>query len=214
MATQFDYFGFKYEILEDKKNEVALIDATSGQGRVIVPKQVENEGKTYTVTVIGYRLVKDYRNVETDKRKKVNWVECEAKKVGAFEKYKYKYVDRVSELSSNLKMETSTNQSVTSIILPDSIKIIDELAFCRCTHIEEINIPNSVTSIGDNAFYSCYALKELVIPDSVTSIGNGAFYSCFASKNYLLFLILLPPLVQEHSEVVASWKLNFQANLP
>ena len=38
MATRFDYFGFEYEILEDKQNEVALIDAQTAKGRVFIPR--------------------------------------------------------------------------------------------------------------------------------------------------------------------------------
>ncbi len=176
MATQFDYFGFKYEILEDKKNEVALIDATSGQGHVTVPKQVEYEGKTYTVTVIGYRLVKNYKNVETDKRKTVKWEECEAIKIGAFGRYRTKGLIKVSDLyGAKEKVSEDWNESVTSVKLPDSIKIIDDSAFRMCSNLEEVNIPDGVTSIGKSAFWACENLKQLVIPDSVMSIEEAAF---------------------------------------
>ena len=184
MATQFEYFGFKYEIIEGKNNEVALIDATRGEGRVVVPKQVEFEGKTYTVTVIGYRTVKAYYNWEDDKRKTAIWKDSSGPdRIGAFSKYKYRGSCKVSELGNNYHDPIILdNESVTSVKLPDSIKTIEEKAFWRCRKVEEINIPDSVTSIGSYAFGSCSSLKEITIPDSVTSIGGGAFSGCSSLK--------------------------------
>lgn len=186
MATQFDYFGFRYEIIKDKKNEVALIDATRGEGRVVVPKQVEFEGKTYTVTVIGCRTETDYYNKETDKRKKALWVEKGTISVGAFSKTSTQRWDtKVSDLLGswyNKYRKIVDNVSVTSVKLPDSIKTIEEKAFYKCRKLEDINIPDSVTAIGWSAFCGCSSLKEIIIPNSVTSIKGSAFYGCSSLK--------------------------------
>ena len=55
---------------------------------------------------------------------------------------------------------------------------IGDRAFFRCESLTDIVIPDSVTSIGDRAFTNCRSLSEVVIPDSVTSIGDRAFYGC------------------------------------
>lgn len=44
---------------------------------------------------------------------------------------------------------------VTEYAIPDSVTIIGEYAFARCTNITNITIPNSVTSIGRSAFCFC-----------------------------------------------------------
>lgn len=52
MADKFDYFGYKYEIVDDDKKEVALIGAGNAPERCVVPKKVEYNGSVYTVVEI------------------------------------------------------------------------------------------------------------------------------------------------------------------
>ncbi len=68
--------------------------------------------------------------------------------------------------------------SLTSIVIPDSVTSIGDSAFFNCDSLTSIVIPDSVTSIGYRAFENCYSLTSIVIPDSVTSIGDSAFYGC------------------------------------
>ena len=72
----------------------------------------------------------------------------------------------------------SSSQSIKSILLPDALTTIGNLAFSGCNGLTLIEIPNSVTSIGGFAFYGCTALTTIEIPNSVTSIGEWAFYNC------------------------------------
>lgn len=55
---------------------------------------------------------------------------------------------------------------------------IPNSAFMGCDSLTSVVIPDSVTSIGDSAFYSCYSLTSIKIPNTVTSIGSYAFRSC------------------------------------
>ena len=68
--------------------------------------------------------------------------------------------------------------SLTSIVIPDSVTSIGYYAFYKCDSLTSVVIPDSVTSIGNSAFYDCDSLTSVVIPDSVTSIGEGAFRDC------------------------------------
>lgn len=65
---------------------------------------------------------------------------------------------------------------LTSIIIPDSVTIIDNSAFRGCSSLTSITIPDSVTIIGDRAFSGC-PLTSIKISDNVTSIGYQAFYN-------------------------------------
>ncbi len=63
-------------------------------------------------------------------------------------------------------------------IIPNSVTIIGDGAFQRCSGLTTVNIPNSVTSIDSYAFQGCSGLTSVTIPNSVTNIGDGAFQNC------------------------------------
>ncbi len=68
----------------------------------------------------------------------------------------------------------SDGLGITSVIIPNTVKIIGEGAF-RHNNLTSVEIPDTVISIGDYAFYF-NKLTSVTIPNSVTSIGNSAFY--------------------------------------
>lgn len=67
---------------------------------------------------------------------------------------------------------------ITSIIIPEGVKIIEQDLFWYCTKLMNVTILNGVESIGDSAFGACISLSSLTIPESVSSIGNDPFYCC------------------------------------
>lgn len=77
----------------------------------------------------------------------------------------------------------------TSIIIPDSVTSIGEMAFAVCDNLTSITIPDGVTSIGNMAFYECPNLTSITIPDSVTFIGGNIV---FAGCSSLTSIIVTP----------------------
>ena len=71
-------------------------------------------------------------------------------------------------------------KSLTSIVLPKTLKIIGKSAFYICEGLTgDLTIPEGVTTIGNYAFYYCSGFTgNLTIPEGVTTIGNYAFYYC------------------------------------
>jgi hypothetical protein len=60
-----------------------------------------------------------------------------------------------------------------------NVNAIAQMAFSNnCSTLTSVVIPDSIKSIGDEAFYGCSSLTEITIPDGVTSIGDGAFAGC------------------------------------
>ena len=190
MAITFTYDGFQYEVLEDKKNEVALIDASNATGKITIPSEVEYNSTKFKVTKISGKYVGYSYHPNGDKRKKV---EYRREFRGVFHG-KRKAVDcwygGWSAGASNIEVTipnsvTSIDAAafrectgLTSITIPNSITSIEVEAFRECTGLTSITIPNSITSIGERAFYECKSLRFITIPNSITSIGSNVFYSC------------------------------------
>lgn len=65
--------------------------------------------------------------------------------------------------------------SLTEVILPDSLQIIGVSAFESCDNLQSITIPSGVTTIGDRAFYECKAATDIQFSDSVVYLGQDAF---------------------------------------
>ena len=80
--------------------------------------------------------------------------------------------------STNTNRKSLACTSVTSVTIPNSVKIIGDGAFRDCSSLTSVTIPNSVTRIGRQAFEDCSSLTSITIPNSVTSIGYSAFNSC------------------------------------
>ena len=70
------------------------------------------------------------------------------------------------------------NQTLTKVMLPDTLTTIGDKAFYNCWMLAQAAIPESTVSIGDDAFNFCRSLPSVAIPDSVTTIGAEAFARC------------------------------------
>lgn len=70
----------------------------------------------------------------------------------------------------------SNTKNLKKVILPDSVKQIEQEAFYNSS-ISEIKLNNGIETIGPHAFNSC-KLNTVVLPDSVSSIGRGVFSWC------------------------------------
>ena len=62
-----------------------------------------------------------------------------------------------------------------TVILPPTITMIKQEAFCACADLKSVAIPNSVTALGNLAFAACHNLSDLTIGESVITIGDQAF---------------------------------------
>lgn len=108
----------------------------------------------------------------------------------------------ITSLGSRYSYLFMNCKNLTSVMLPESLTNIGEMAFYGCENLKNINIPSGLTSIGRSAFngckslsgsiniptgvtsiesytfYQCEGLSSIVLPDGLTSIGENAFYNC------------------------------------
>ena len=122
------------------------------EGSVTIPKSVNYNGKTYSVTSIGSDAFLCCGNLTS-----------------------VTIPNSVTSIGSDA-FEQCT--SLTSVTIPNGVTSIGGCAFCHCSNLTSVTIGNSVTSIGNNAFYECSSLTSITIPNSVTTIGSRAFYGC------------------------------------
>lgn len=83
-------------------------------------------------------------------------------------------------------------RGITSVVIPDSVREIGERAFENCTELESVTMGNSVQKIGQSAFGGCAALAAVVIPNSVQTIDSWIFKECSS-----LSTITIPDSVRE-----------------
>lgn len=74
--------------------------------------------------------------------------------------------------------------NIQSIIIPNSVTVIDYGAFLYCTGLTTINIPHGVTRIEGSAFMSCSNLNTIYIPNTITGIATEAFYGTSLTDVY------------------------------
>ena len=113
-----------------------------------------------------------------------------------------------SRNNCNAIIATSTDTLINgckNTTIPDSVTIIGEYAFEKCSELKKIIIPQSVTAVGYAAFEGCTGLTDVtisgniefnadifsnctglisaVILDGATEIGEGMFENCIRLKS-------------------------------
>ena len=115
------------------------------------------------------------------------------------------------EFNTNVYTVTSIvgpfGPGLTAVVIPNTVKNIDDGAFSGCTNLVDVYIPSTVNSIGVGLFENCTSLKTAHIPTQIipdrtffgcsslisisfpmdvqaTEIGNDAFYSCISLTSF------------------------------
>ena len=97
--------------------------------------------------------------------------------------YYFSFPDNITEICESAFSYTRLSGS---LILPDEIKIIEQVAFYE-TPISSITLPNKLEYIGPSAFYGCSNLTgKLEMPHSLKVIDNYAFSYAKFSGNLAL----------------------------
>lgn len=78
------------------------------------------------------------------------------------------------------------SQSLTSVVLPSSIKVIGIQAFRNCPNLSSINFPEGLETIYYDAFTYDSSLTEIVLPSSLKLIDGYAFCECRGLKRVIL----------------------------
>ncbi len=75
-----------------------------------------------------------------------------------------------------------STDGLIEIVLPSSVKEIEDEAFWSVVRLVDIKMPEGLEKIGAHAFDGCRRLTEIEIPGTVKEIGVMAFSSCLELK--------------------------------
>ena len=76
--------------------------------------------------------------------------------------------------------------SITSFVVPNHIKVINEGAFLQCYKLKSIIIPNSVISIEYGAFTDCSDLTSVILSDNLVGLPYSLFRNCISLTSVII----------------------------
>lgn len=135
--------GLEYVMGEDTCMLLSCQDV--GNGDVVIPSEIEKEGKVYSVRLIAPEAFRGREDlIRVTLPLSVKWIE------------KYTFYDCTNLLE---------------VTIPEGVEEIGDRAFAGCQSLTEVVLPQSVIRIEADAFASCHSVKKLVIPAKVNKIG-------------------------------------------
>lgn len=160
-----DIMGVTYELFSNGYASIEKINNSSA----VIQEDVEYQGKTYKVIVVGHVYTPDERRGATNIQTGVfggQYSGIEAPEI-------LKIPESVIYIGdSGLSYGTSKE-----IILPSNLQAIAGKAFEGCKNVTTLEIPSTVETIGGaNTFYGCTNLQEVKIPSNCELLVCNATY--------------------------------------
>lgn len=187
-----------YSINPDGKS----VTVTYGNSRyecdsISIPREVHNEGNTYTVTAIG---------VEAFMRSRIRGMvlpnTIEEIQKDAFFESNIMYLNYPKNLKY-IRWGAFRDSRLRTGNLPENLSIIEACAFAH-TNITSLYLPASLTKIGEGAFGGCNSITSVVIPGSIKEVESSVFSGC----NELEIVEMQEGIEEIGSSAFAHTKIN------
>lgn len=81
------------------------------------------------------------------------------------------------------KLVFANQLSIRSVVIPETVRIIDSGAFQKCTYLNTLTLPEGLEVLGAEVFQDCVNLKNIIIPAGVQEIRAYAFSGCRKLKS-------------------------------
>ena len=151
-AYDFQSGDLYYNITSNSKPYTVEVTSNSiyspYSGDIVIPASVTYNGTTYAVTRIGDDAFNNDYGIESITIPK------SVKSIGTW---------------------AFAGSYITSIVIPNSVEVIELGAFQNCRLLTSITLSDHLTSIGGWAFYGCDQLTSITIPKTIKEIGENAF---------------------------------------
>ncbi len=185
-----DDFTFIY----DEENLTASISnyspsSTNDLNPLIIPDELEHEGKTYLVTsieedaltssqIISLKLGKNINDVSYSTFDSLN--ELTSFEVDEENQY-YEAADGVLySIVDKTLVKVPLNYSRSTVVVKDGTLHVGDYAFNNVNSVASVDLNEGLLSLGNYSFYYCQALRNVEIPYTLKSIGDYCFRNCQA----------------------------------
>lgn len=78
---------------------------------------------------------------------------------------------------------TNAKDFLTSVVINEGCKEINDRAFMQCAKLSKVVLPESLEKLGNMVFHSCTSLKYVSVSSNITSLGNAVWYGCTSLKS-------------------------------
>gem|GEM_PF-619542 len=188
--------GAEYEITDKAQKLVIMTKPEDSSGGTVCTLNVKPEysGITYTLTGLSEDCIIIYFT---------NWVMLKAFALSGpsnflsvedgvlFDKHKTKLIRYPCEKTGSYTVPPSVkvlgnnsfyrSDNLTSLILPDGLTTVEDLALYFCQKLQTVYIPSSLTSIG-RCFLGNSKVEDVKIPEGVTELSYEFLEKCSALK--------------------------------
>lgn len=187
-GDEFFLDGYTYRILSSE--EVALTNSPEDvSGTIIIPSQVEHQGRLYTVTSIGanaFFLRKDVTSVQMPES-----IRCIGNMAFAH-CFGLRKMTLPHEMES-LGCGAFYGCPLTEMTIPQGIKTLPYHVLFECQRVKSLILPMGLERIGDEAF-DALPLRTIELPSTLQYIGHRCF--CTTSLEEVVCHVEIPiPLV-------------------
>ena len=101
-----------------------------------------------------------------------------------------------------------------NVVLPNTVRTINESAFAGCTNIEVLQLPDNITGLGYSAFKDCASLKTIHMPSKLSTIGQECFKGCRRLETIDVPASVLDIKAGAFDGCTALKKLSFKGGTP
>ena len=188
--------GAKYEVTDKAQKLVIMTKRENGSVGTVYTVNVKPEysGITYTLTGFSKQCISDFGGLGSLKAFALsgpsNFFSVEGGVL--FDKHKTKLIRYPAgkagapyTVPASVKVLGDRSfyhsDNLTSLILPDGLTTVEDLALYACQKLQTVYIPSSLTSIGSH-FLGASKVEDVKIPEGVTELGSQFLDGCSALK--------------------------------
>lgn len=127
----------------------------------------------------------------------------------AFFNQKYLRNIKWNKKLKTIKEKAFSGTKIKSILIPNSVTIIDSSAFEYCKNLKKIKLSENVDDIKDYTFGDCNSLKKIIIPSNVKEIWQEAFSGCTSLTTIVIKNSKTAPVIEEQAFSKAKANIKF-----